>query len=99
MPHFPTIFNGSAGVSLYMDDCGIFAHDNKIINKLIQDLQNDAFLLKDKGNIEDFLGIHVECITINSDGSLKISTTQTGLIYSIIEDLSLTTSPGPTSIC
>jgi hypothetical protein len=40
-------------ICLYTDDCCIFAHDDSTINKLINDLCNDSFLLKDEGNIKD----------------------------------------------
>jgi hypothetical protein len=78
-------------ICLYTDDCCIFAHDDAIIDKLIQDLRDDSFLLKDEGDIEDFLGIHIER-TVDDDGGIEISMTQTGLIDSIIEDLGLNTT-------
>jgi hypothetical protein len=72
-------------------NCCIFAHDDVIINRLIKDLRDNSFLLKDKGNIEDFLGVHVKR-KVNSDGSIKILMTQTGLIDSVIEDIGLNTA-------
>ena len=43
-------------IVLYTDDCIIFAKDDATINDLCQSLSTE-FLLKDEGNIENFLGI------------------------------------------
>jgi ribosomal protein L11 len=44
--------------------------------------------LTDRGNIKDFLGMHVQCM-VATDRQVEISMTQTGLIYSIITNLGL----------
>jgi hypothetical protein len=54
------------------------------MDRLIQDLRDDGFLLKDEGGYEDFLGEHIKCHKL-ANGSIKISMTQTGLIDSIID--------------
>ena len=46
------------------------------------DLQNSGFDIEDKGDISDYLGVHVEKL---SDGKLKLSQPQ--LIQQIISDL------------
>jgi hypothetical protein len=45
-------------------------------------------LLKDEGNIENFLGINITN-RVQSDGSVKITMTQTGLINEILKDVGL----------
>lgn len=42
-----------------MDDCCIFAFDDKTIDDLCLSF-GSSFLLKDEGSIEDFLGIQTE---------------------------------------
>jgi hypothetical protein len=77
-------------ICLYTDDCCIFAHDDTIIDDLIKELADDGFLLTDEGDIEDFLGVHVERLV--TDNQVEITMTQTGLIDSIITDLGLDAS-------
>jgi hypothetical protein len=74
-------------ICLYTDDCCIFGHSDTIIDELIKELADDGFLLTDEGDIEDFLGVHVERTV--TDGQVEISMTQTGLIDSILTDLGL----------
>ena len=72
---------------LYMDDCCVFAHDSSVIQEVISDLDQD-FVLKDEGDIEDFLGIHVSK-SVGPNNSTKIEMTQSGLINSILQDVGL----------
>ena len=73
---------------LYTDDCCIFAHDDKTIDDLRKSLEDD-FLLKDEGDIQDFLGIRLSSSVEN--GQVTINMVQTGLIDQILEDVGLTT--------
>jgi hypothetical protein len=69
---------------VYVDD-GIFASpDVKEIDKTIQDLQKAGFDVKDKGDIKDYLGVHVTKVT---DGKLKLW--QPHLIQQILNDVNL----------
>jgi hypothetical protein len=63
-------------------------HSDAIINDFIKELADDGFLLTDEGDIKEFLGIHVEH-TVTTDGQVKISMTETGLINTILTDLGL----------
>ncbi len=74
-------------IILYTDDCCVFAHDSSVIKAVIADLAQD-FVLKDEGEIEDFLGIHVTK-TVGTDDTTRIEMTQTGLINSILQDVGL----------
>jgi hypothetical protein len=65
-----------------------FEHSDTIIDDLIKALADDGCLYTDKGDIEDFLGIHVKR-TVATNRQVKISMTQTGLIDSIITNLGL----------
>ena len=67
----------------------MFAHDDSIIDNLCKCLST-KFLLKDKGDIEGFLGIQIAHMT-EPDGSITITMTQPGLmIDQILEDVGLT---------
>ncbi len=61
---------------VYTDDCICFSKTITVPDKLIKDLKDDGFLLKDEGDARDFLGVtitrHIEQQTITM--------TQTGLI-------------------
>jgi hypothetical protein len=73
---------------LYTDDCLLFAKNDEMISDLCKSLTT-KFLLKDKGDIEGFLGIQINhCI--ESDGSITITMSQPGLIDQILEDVGLT---------
>jgi hypothetical protein len=70
---------------VYVDD-GIFAGspDNKEIDGAIKDLRKAGFNVEDKGDIKDYLGVHV---TKLSDGKLKLW--QPHLIQQIVSDVDL----------
>jgi hypothetical protein len=69
---------------VYVDD-GIFASpNNKEIDQAIMDLRKAKFDIEDKGDIKDYLGVHV---TKLSDGKLKLW--QPHLIEQIISDVKL----------
>ena len=73
---------------VYTDDCICFSKTKTVPDKLIKDLKDDGFLLKDEGDARDFLGV---TITRNTEKQ-TIMMTQTGLIDSILFDLGLTTN-------
>jgi hypothetical protein len=69
---------------VYVDD-GIFASpDSKEIDKAIDDLRKAGFDVEDKGDIKDYLGVHVTKVT---DGKLKLW--QPHLIQQILNDVNL----------
>jgi hypothetical protein len=69
---------------VYVDD-GIFAGpDSKDIDQAINDLQSAGFDVEDKGDIKDYLGVHV---TKGTDGRLKLW--QPHLIQQIVSDVGL----------
>ena len=74
-------------IVLYTDDCLIFAKNDTMISELCQSLLTE-FLLKDEGNIENFLGIKIDH-HISDDGAVTITMTQPGLINQILEDVGL----------
>ena len=74
-------------IVLYTDDCLFFANDDAMITDLCKCLSTE-FLLKDEGNIENFLGINI-AHALDSDGSVTITMTQPGLIDQILEDVGL----------
>jgi len=74
-------------IVLYTDDCLFFANDDSTINDLCKCLSTE-FLLKDEGNIENFLGINI-AHSLDSDGSVTITMTQPGLIDQILDDVGL----------
>jgi hypothetical protein len=74
-------------IVLYTDDCLVFANDNETIADLCKCLSTE-FLLKDEGDIENFLGINISN-RVESDGSVTITMTQTGLIDQILEDVGI----------
>jgi uncharacterized protein (UPF0147 family) len=66
-------------------DDGIFAGpDSKEIDQAIEDLRAAGFDVEDKGDIKDYLGVHVTKI---SDGRLKLW--QPHLIQQILNDVNL----------
>ena len=73
---------------VYTDDCLMFTCNDTIIDDLCKCLSTE-FLLKDKGNIEGFLGIQIMHMT-EADGSITITMMQPGLIDQILEDVGLT---------
>jgi Reverse transcriptase (RNA-dependent DNA polymerase) len=74
-------------IMLYTDDCLIFAKNDATIDDLCQ-LLSTKFLLKDEGNIENFLGIKIDH-DLAADGTVMITMTQPGLINQILEDVEL----------
>jgi hypothetical protein len=77
-------------IVLYTDDCLLFANDTSTIDALCESLSTD-FLLKDEGNINDFLGINITH-ELSDTGDVKIHLTQTGLIDQILQDVGLTSN-------
>jgi len=71
---------------VYTDDCLIFGPNATQVDNIITSLKS-TFLLKDEGEIRDFLGIRVNR---NLDNG-TISLTQPGLIDSVLTDLGLLT--------
>lgn len=74
-------------IVVYTDDCLFFAKDDKTITDLCKCLSTE-FLLKDEGDIENFLGINITH-KLDDDGSVTITMTQSGLIDQILEDVGL----------
>jgi len=90
-------FRSNCILIVYTDDCPIFGPQvQAIINSqifgpstdqvqaIINSLQQ-TFLLKDEGEIKDFLGICISCAP--QDGTIAL--TQPGLINSVLQDLEL----------
>jgi hypothetical protein len=75
-------------IVLYTDDCLFFAKDDNTISDLCKCLSTE-FLLKDEGDIENFLGINI-AHKVEDDGSVTITMTQPGLIDQILDDVGLT---------
>jgi len=69
---------------VYTDDCLVFGPSASHIQAAIQSLQSN-FLLKDKGEVKDFLGIRVH----HNLTACTITLTQPGLIDSVLMDLGL----------
>jgi hypothetical protein len=74
-------------IVVYTDDCLVFANSDTTIDDLCKCLSTE-FLLKDEGNIENFLGIKITH-KLEDDQSVTITMTQTGLIDQILEDVGL----------
>jgi len=72
---------------VYTDNCLIFGPNTAQVEQVIFNLKS-TFLLKDEGEICDFLGIWVNHNLTNS----TISLTQPGLIDSVLTDLGLLTN-------
>jgi hypothetical protein len=90
---------GSTIFMCYVDD-GIFADpDDSKIDEAIEDLRKIQFDIENRGNIQDYLGIHVEYLPGN-----RIKLSQPHLIDQIIEQVGMKDSkktkktPAPTSI-
>lgn len=64
---------------LYVDDAVIVAKDEKLVDKLVKDLENASFTLTREGTLAEYLGIKFHK---RDDGSLIL--TQNGLINQII---------------
>ncbi len=69
---------------VYTDDCLIFGPSAPQVQVVIQSLQSN-FLLKDEGEVKDFLGIRVH----RDPTTRTITLTQPGLIDSVLTDLGL----------
>jgi len=63
---------------VYTDNCLIFGPTAQHVQTVIQSLQT-SFLLKDEGEVKDFLGIHIYRDLVNQ----TITLTQPGLIDSL----------------
>ena len=61
---------------------------DKTINLLCESLSSD-FLLKDEGDIKDFLGICISKSMNKADNSITYMMTQPGLIEQILQDIGL----------
>ncbi|CAJ1947016.1 unnamed protein product [Cylindrotheca closterium] len=72
-------------VVLYVDDAGIGAKDPADIDKLIEELRELQFELKNEGDFNEFLGIKFDK---RKDGSVEL--TQTGLIDKVLEAAGMT---------
>jgi hypothetical protein len=72
---------------VYTDDCLVFTINDETIADFCKCLST-KFLLKDEGNIKNFLGINITN-RVQSDGSVTITMTQTGLINQILKDVGL----------
>jgi hypothetical protein len=72
---------------IYTDDCLIFAKEDSTIDSLLAEL-NKTYLLEDQGNVQDYLGIRIT----TDDTTKTITMLQTGLIESIISDVSLSST-------
>ena len=70
---------------VYTDDCICFCKEKCTSDRIVEDLRQDGFLLKDEGDAEDFLGVKIT----RYKNSTQIQMTQTGLIDSILYDLGL----------
>jgi hypothetical protein len=75
-------------IALYTDDCLIFANDDSTMDDLCKSLSSN-FLLKDEGDIKDFLGFRLSKSIDPADGSVTIIITQPGLIDQILTDVGL----------
>ena len=75
-------------IALYTGDCLIFADSDKTINLLCESLSSD-FLLKDEGDIEDFLGVCISKSVNKADNSIPYTMMQPGVIEQILQDVSL----------
>lgn len=97
----PCLFlRNDALIVLYTDDCLIFSLQDSIIQDIIKGLKTNHLLLKDQGEVADFLGIRV---CRSADNSM-ITMTQTGLIDDILKQVGMdatgsrkheTTAPTP----
>jgi len=74
---------------VYTDDCLIFGPSASQVQAIIRSLQTN-FLLKDEGEVKDFLGIRVH----HDLTARTITLTQPGLIDSILTDLGLLSTDG-----
>jgi hypothetical protein len=75
---------------VYMDDCLIFSHSDRVINDLLSKL-SETYKLEDQGRVNDYLGIR-----ITKDHTSKVITmSQPGLIESILQDLQLPSGSKP----
>jgi hypothetical protein len=86
-------------IVVYTDDCCVFSRADTAVDQLIRSLADDGFLLKDEGNINDFLGVRIN-YTTEEDDSVRITMTQPGLIDSLLTDVGLIyvdTSTPPTT--
>jgi hypothetical protein len=68
----------------YVNDTILIEPSDEVINNVIQELKDQKFNVTDEGQIEDYLGVHIEKL---SDGRIKLS--QPHLIQQILKDLNL----------
>ena len=71
---------------VYINDCLLFALSDDLINQAIKDIRmtEPQFKMEDQGNVNNFLGIQVQC-KLNGE----IVLTQPHLIATILADLHL----------
>jgi hypothetical protein len=72
---------------VYVDDCLIFAKQDKTIDVLIKRLSKD-FLLQDEGDVNAFLGVQID-----KDAFTKtVTLIQPALIQQVLQDIGITPS-------
>ena len=69
----------------YVDDCGIAAPKQEIIDKFVEDLRKKGFELTQEGSFSEFLGIKFDK---RKDGSIEM--TQKGLIKKVLAAANMT---------
>jgi hypothetical protein len=77
-------YRGKTMYALYTDDSILAGPDEKEIEQIIIDLQAAKLNITDEGDLEDFLGIQIEC---KADGTIHL--TQPHLINQILKDMRL----------
>jgi hypothetical protein len=77
-------YRGSAMCALHTDDSILAGPDKAEINQIIKEMQKVKLNITVEGDLEDFLGINVDC---KKDGTMNL--TQPHLIDQILKDLSL----------
>jgi hypothetical protein len=77
-------------IVIYTDDCIILSHDSKTIDDFCDDLSKD-FALTSEGDIEDFLGVHINIKSNPTDSyaPIQLKLTQPGLIDQILMDVGI----------
>jgi len=77
-------FQSDCILVVYTNDCLIFGPSSEQVEDIIDSLKQ-TFLLKDEGEVKDFLGICVSC----TPHAGIITLMQPGLINSVLQDLGL----------
>ncbi len=73
------LFRSDMFIIIYVDDCGIAAKSNDLVDELLQQLENKGFQFTCEGSFTKFLSINHACLP---DGRIEL--TQSGLIKKII---------------